>query len=224
MDQRTREGLKKAAAEAALRYLTPDAVLGVGSGSTVFFFIEALAHERPPIAAAVPSSLRTASLLRAAHLPVVDLNEVGAVDVYVDGADRVDPRLRLLKGAGGAHTREKILAVAARLFVCIVDEGKLAAELSGAGVPLEVLHVAVPAVRATLEAAGGTAVPRIGQVTDDGNAILDVSGLDLDEPERVEVELDAIPGVIECGLFARRPADLALCAGYAGVRTLSAAP
>ena len=212
---------KRAAARAALEYVQRGAVLGVGTGSTVAYFIAELAETRPPVRAVVASSEHTAALLRVAELPVVDLNEVGAVDVYVDGADQVDPQLRMIKGGGGAHTREKIVAAAAQLFVCIVDDAKMAGRLGGVPLPLAVLPFAKELVRRQVAAMGGTAAERPGFLTDDGHLVLDTSGLDLADPETMELLLDALPGVVECGLFARRPADVLLCGTADGVRVLS---
>lgn len=204
---------KRAAAEAAVEYVEPGATIGVGTGSTVALFIEALAGlpaDRRP-AAAVASSEATAAALLAAGIPVVE--PAATLPLYVDGADEVDPGLRLVKGAGGALTREKVLAASAELFVCIVDEAKVVARLGAAPVPLEVVPMAAAFVAARVAADGGQAVLRRGYVTDNGNVVLDVTGLDLSDPDRLEVELDAIPGVLECGVFARRRADLALVGG-----------
>jgi ribose 5-phosphate isomerase A len=213
------DALKLHAALAALSELPTDGVLGVGTGSTVERFIAALG--RPPaVRVAVPSSERTAALLEAAGVRLVGLEDALPLPCYVDGADEVDPALRLIKGGGGAHAREKVLATAARRFICIVDESKLVGRLGGAPVPLEVLPMARAAVERQVVALGGRPILRRGATTDAGNLLLDVTGLDLSDPEAVEVELDALPGVVECGLFARRPADLVLCAGSGGVRRL----
>jgi ribose 5-phosphate isomerase A len=211
--------LKLHAALAALSELPGHGVLGVGTGSTVERFIAALG--RPPaVRVAVPSSERTAALLEAAGVRLVGLEDALPLPYYVDGADEVDPALRLIKGGGGAHAREKVLATAARRFICIVDESKLVERLGGVPVPLEVLPMARAAVERQVVALGGRPILRRGATTDAGNLLLDVTGLDLSDPEAVEVELDALPGVVECGLFARRPADLVLCAGAGGVRRL----
>lgn len=212
-----KEAMKRAAALAALREVESGLVLGVGSGTTVGYFIAALTAEGVEVKAAVPSSERTAALLIAGHVPVVDLDEVDAVDLYIDGADQVDPALRLIKGAGGALTREKLVASAARRFVCIVDETKLAARLGDVPVPLEVLPSGRRFVMRAMAALGAQAIERAGVITDNGNLILDVNGLQLEEPERLELELDALPGVVECGLFTRRRADLVLSGTRNGV-------
>ena len=217
----TLDDMKRASANAALEYVLTGATIGVGTGSTAEFFIEALAARPGQIAAAVASSLAAAAALRAAGIRVVDLEEASSLPLYVDGADEVDPHLRLIKGRGGAHTREKVLATAAELFVCIVDESKLVDRLGGAPVPLEVVPMALPLVARRLTALGATVAERPGFVTDNGNAVLDAMELDLSDPEGLELELDAIPGVVECGIFARRRADVVLVGTAGGVRRLS---
>lgn len=226
----TRDEQKRAVAEAALAYVTPGMTVGVGTGSTAALFVELLAEHAGLVAAAVPSSEATAAGLRTAGVPVADLEQAPAPAVYVDGADAVDPRLRLIKGAGGALVREKVVASASALFVCIVDESKLTARLDGptgdhpegAPVPLAVVPMAAPLVSARVRALGGSAAARQGYRTDDGLAILDVSGLSLADPERLEAGLAAIPGVVENGIFARRRADVVLAGSDSGVRTLVA--
>ena len=216
----TRDEQKRAAAAAAIEYVTPGTTIGVGTGSTVACFIEELAARPELVAAAVASSGASAAALRAAGIAVVGLDEAPSSPLYVDGADEVDPRLRLIKGAGGALAREKVVASAAALFVCIVDESKLVERLGGAPVPLAVLPMATAIVARRVRALGGRPVTRPGYRSDDGAAILDVAGLDLSDPEGLEAELDAIPGVVECGIFARRRADVVLAGTSAGVRTL----
>jgi ribose 5-phosphate isomerase A len=220
MKQAAVEAMKRAAAEAALKYVRPGMTIGVGTGSTAAWFVAALARRCDEIVAAVASSEATAAALRAAGIAVVDLDAVGSVPLYVDGADEVDPELRLIKGGGGAHTREKAVATAADLFVCIVDETKLAQRLGGVPVPVEVLPESAEDVAVRLIALGGSPAARSGVVTDGGNAILDVTGLDLSDPEGLEVAIDAIPGVIENGIFARRRADVVLVGAPEGVRVL----
>jgi ribose 5-phosphate isomerase A len=216
----TLDEMKQAAAEAALEYVRPGTIVGVGTGSTAALFVAALARRRDEIEAAVASSEATAAALRAAGIPVMDLADAGALPLYVDGADEVDPRLRLIKGGGGAHTREKAVATASSFFVCIVDETKLAERLGGVPLPVEVLPEAIAAVAGRLVALGGAPAVRAGFVTDGGNAILDVTGLDLADPERLEVAIDALPGVVENGIFARRRADVVLAGAPGGVRVL----
>jgi ribose 5-phosphate isomerase A len=222
----TRDEQKRAAAAAAMAYVQEGMTVGVGTGSTAAFFIEELAA-RPKLAAAVPSSEASAAALRAAGVPLVGLGETPSLPLYVDGADAVDPRLRLVKGAGGALAREKVVASAAELFVCIVDESKLVERLgdpasgaAGVPVPLAVLPMAAAFVAERVRALGGTSAVRQGYRSDDGLAILDVTGLDLSDPERLEAELGVIPGVLESGVFARRAADVVLAGGDDGVRTI----
>jgi len=192
--------------------------VGVGTGSTVYFFIEALAGVKDSLVGAVASSAATAERLQGHNIPVLDLNEVGEVALYVDGADEADHRLRLIKGGGGALTWEKIVATASRRFVCIVDETKLVKALGAKPIPVEVLPMALRYVSGVLAAMGGKAVVREGFVTDNSNLILDVHGLAISDPARLEAELDHIPGVVGNGLFAHRPADVLLVGTGSGVR------
>lgn len=208
---------KKAAAEAALKYLEPDAIVGVGTGSTVNFFIDALATVRPRIRNAVSSSVASTKKLEALGIRVLDLNEAPEIPVYVDGADEVNHRLEMIKGGGGALTREKIIAAVARKFVCITDSSKVVDRLGGFPLPVEVLPMARSYVARELVKLGGRPVYRAGVVTDNGNQILDVSGLDLSVPAQVEDRINAIVGVVCNGLFARRGADILLIGGDAGV-------
>jgi len=199
----------RACAGAALRLVDPDQVLGIGTGTTVNVFIELLiASDRRP-AFAVASSVRTAHLLQAAGIEVMPLPESGRLLLYVDGADEVDAGLRLIKGGGGAHTREKVLAASAETFVCIADDSKLVPVLGGRPVPVEVLPFARNYVTRGLRAMGGHVVARAGFVTDNGNEVLDVHGLDLTDPAGIERAIDCVAGVVACGLFALRPADIA---------------
>jgi ribose 5-phosphate isomerase A len=228
----TRDDQKTAVAVAALAYVTPGATVGVGTGSTAARFIQELAARPGLVGAAVASSEASAAALRAAGIRVVGLDEAPAPSLYVDGADAVDPALRLIKGAGGALAREKVVAAACGLFVCIVDESKLVERLgdptadaeSAPPVPLAVLPMAVAPVAARVRALGGSPVARPGYLSDDGMAILDVGGLDLGDPERLEADLDAIPGVVESGIFAVRRADVVLVGSDHGVRTVGPAP
>jgi ribose 5-phosphate isomerase A len=211
---------KKAAAEAAVRHIDPDAVLGVGTGSTVNFFIDALAPLRHRIPGAVSSSEASTRRLEALGIPVLDLNDVDELPVYVDGADEVNHRLEMIKGGGGALTREKVIAAVARRFVCIADAGKRVNTLGAFPLPVEVIPMARSHVARELVKLGGRPVYRMGVVTDNGNQILDVAGLDLGAPALVEERLNNITGVVTNGLFARRPADLLLLAGAGGVEEL----
>jgi len=213
-----RAARKRAAAEQALRFLTPGKVVGVGSGSTVAFFIEALAARRSDFPRAVSSSERSSSLLRDAEIEVLDLNEADGIDVYVDGADEVDPALALIKGGGGALTREKIIAQASRQFVCIVDESKQVPVLGGFPLPVEIIPMARVLIAGELQDIGATVSLRDGFVTDNGNLILDAAGLRIDDPLELERRINQWPGVVTVGLFARRRADVLLVAGTTGVQ------
>ena len=218
----TLDDMKRASANAALEYVPTGATIGVGTGSTAEFFIEELAARPGLIAAVVASSEASAAALRAAGIRLLDPAAAPhPLPLYVDGADEVDPELRLIKGGGGAHTREKVLATAADLFVCIVDESKLVGRLGRVAVPLEVVPWAAAFVARRLTAMGASVSERPGFVTDNGNIVLDATGLELSDPEGLELELDAIPGVVECGIFARRRADIVLVGTAEGVRRLS---
>jgi ribose 5-phosphate isomerase A len=226
----TRDEQKRAAAAAAIAYVREGMSIGIGTGSTAAYFIEELAARPGLVAAAVPSSEASAAALRAAGIRMVGLDVTPSLPLYVDGADAVDPRLRLIKGAGGALAREKVVASAAELFVCIVDASKLVGRLgdpagspAGVPVPLAVLPMAAAFVAERVRALGGTSAVRPGYRSDDGLAILDVTGLDLGDPERLEAELGVIPGVLENGVFARRAADVVLVGADDGVRTITRA-
>lgn len=200
----------RASAGAALRLVDAGRLLGVGTGSTVNVFVELLvASDRRP-EAAVASSVRTAHLLRAAGIEVTSLPESGRIGLYIDGADELDAGLRLIKGGGGAHAREKVLAAAADTFVCIADGSKVVEALGGRPVPVEVLPFARSYVTRQLLGMGGRVVARAGFVTDNGNEVLDVHGLDLTDPVAAETAIECVAGVVACGIFALRPADLAL--------------
>ena len=213
--------LKQRAAEAALDYLADGAVVGVGTGSTVNYFIEALATVRQRVAAAVSSSEASTRRLAAHGIPVLDLNETADLGLYVDGADEATRALHLIKGGGGALTREKIVAAAARRFVCIVDEQKLVERLGRFPLPVEVIPMARRYVAGQLARLGGEPAWREGVVTDNGNHILDVHGLDIHDPVALEGEINQLAGVVTVGLFARRPADVLLVGTASGVVTLA---
>ena len=213
--------LKQRAAEAALDYLADGAVVGVGTGSTVNYFIDALAAVRQRVAAAVSSSAASTRRLAAHGIPVLDLNETADLGLYVDGADEATRALHLIKGGGGALTREKIVAAAARRFVCIVDEKKLVERLGRFPLPVEVIPMARRYVAGQLARLGGDPVWREGLVTDNGNHILDVRGLDIHDPVALEGEINQLAGVVTVGLFARRPADVLLVGTASGVVTLA---
>ena len=216
------EAKKRQAAEGALEQVEIGSVVGVGTGSTANHFIDALARIRHRIDATVASSEATAARLRERGLRVADLNSVDEVSVYVDGADECTCHRQLVKGAGGALTREKIIAAAARRFVCIVDDSKLVDVLGAAApVPVEVIAMARGYAARQLVSLGGNPFWREGAVTDNGNAILDVHGLDLVAPADTESILNQITGTVANGLFARRRADVVLVGTGSGIRTLS---
>lgn len=213
---------KRRAAVAALQYVEPGAILGVGTGSTVNLFIEELAARGLRPAAAVSSSQASTARLEAIGVRVVDLNEVTTpIPLYVDGADEATRARHLIKGGGAALTREKIVASAATRFVCIVDDSKLVTRLGRFPLPIEVIPMARELVARRLAARGSRPVWRSGCVTDNGNHILDVHDLQIVDPVSLERELDHIAGVVSVGLFAIRPADVLLIAGEAGVETIS---
>lgn len=215
------DALKKAAALAALDHIEPRTIVGVGTGSTVNHFIDGLAEMRGRITGAVSSSEASTRRLLAAGIRVFDLNDVDDIPVYVDGADEIDHGFAMIKGGGGALTREKIVAAVARRFVCICDETKRVERLGRFPLPVEVIPMARAHVTRRLEALGGHVVERAGFVTDNGNLILDVHGLAITAPAELESEIDHIAGVVTNGLFARRGADLLLLATPDGVRSLS---
>lgn len=211
---------KQEVARAALQYVRDDMVLGVGTGSTVNCFIDALAESNLRIASAVSSSESTTERLQAIGITVQDLNQSGSLDMYIDGADEFDAHGRLIKGGGGALTREKIVAEASRQFVCIVDESKRVGVLGKFPLPVEVIPMARSLVARRLTALGGRPEWRDGVTTDNGNWILDAHGMDLVDPVTMERTINDIPGVVTCGLFAIRGADVVLVAGESGVSTL----
>jgi ribose 5-phosphate isomerase A len=215
---------KRLVADAALEYVKADAVLGVGTGSTVNCFIEALAASKVRIAAAVSSSEASTALLGAAGFEVLELNQAGTLDLYIDGADEFDPHCRLIKGGGGALTREKIVAAASRKFVCIVDQSKKVGVLGKFPLPVEVIPMARSFVARRLVALGGQPEWREAFTTDNGNVILDVHNMDLLDPVGMERRINDIPGVVTCGLFALRPADIVLMATSSGVVKIQPPP
>lgn len=219
----SQEAAKKAAAEAALKYVEPGEILGVGTGSTVNFFIEALAAMKHDVPGAASSSEASSVRLKAVGIPVVDLNSAGSLSIYVDGADEVNHQLQLIKGGGGALTREKIVAAASRKFICIADESKLVRVLGKFPLPVEVIPMARSYVARELVRLGGMPSLREKFVTDNGNVILDVAGLSIADAAHLEAEIGLIAGVVTVGLFARRPADVLLLGSPAVVRELRAA-
>jgi ribose 5-phosphate isomerase A len=210
--------LKHRVGEAALEYVQPDSIIGVGTGSTVNCFIKALVNSGIRIEAAVSSSEATTRLLQAGGIEVVDLNQTGGLDIYIDGADEFDAHRRLIKGGGGALTREKIVAAASRTFVCIADASKQVGVLGAFPLPVEVIPLARSLVARKLVALGGQPEWRERFVTDNGNWILDVHNLDLVDPVGMEKTINNLAGVVTCGLFAMRPADVVLVATDAGIR------
>lgn len=218
-DQQLRQ--KEQVAEAALAWVRPDSVLGVGTGSTVNCFIEALAESGIRIEAAVSSSEASTERLQAHGFHVRELNLAGTLDVYIDGADEFDAHRRLIKGGGGALTREKIVAAASRKFVCIVDQSKKVGVLGKFPVPIEVIPMARSYVARQLVVMGGQPELRDGFVTDNGNVILDVHNMDLVDPVASEKQINNLAGVVTCGLFAIRPADTVLMATPSGVQEYS---
>ena len=213
----TQDEKKLRAARAAIGQIEPGGWIGVGTGSTTNHFIDALAEVRERIRGAVPSSRATAARLEAAGVPLAELSRTGRLPLYVDGADEATRRRELIKGGGGALTREKILAQASERFVCIVDDAKIVAGLGRFPLPVEVIPLALPVVAGEIERLGGRPVERAGFVTDNGNAILDVHDLPLGDPRAMEEALNQIPGVVTNGLFCRRPADRLLVGTEAGV-------
>ncbi|HEX5757182.1 MAG TPA: ribose-5-phosphate isomerase RpiA [Arenimonas sp.] len=204
---------KRLSAEKAIEYVEDGSIVGVGTGSTVAFFISALARIKDRIEGAVSSSERSTRQLQELGIPVLDLNAAGPLPVYIDGADECDPRGCLIKGGGGALTREKIIAQASRRFVCIIDAAKQVPVLGKFPLPVEVIPMARSLVGRELVALGGQPVWRQDCVTDNGNWILDVHNLHIADPVTLERQINQIPGVVTCGLFAARPADVVIVGG-----------
>ena len=219
----TQDEQKRLVAREALRYVVDDAWLGVGSGSTANFFIDELAKIRHRIKGAVASSTKTAERLKSHGIDVEDLNNVSDIPVYIDGADEVTARGAMIKGGGGALTREKIVAAVARKFICIADQSKLVDTLGRFPLPIEVIPMARSYVAREIVKLGGYPAWRLGFTTDNGNAILDVSDLAIRDPVEMEDRINAIAGVVTVGLFARRGADIILLGTPQGVDTLKPA-
>ncbi|MFS0825398.1 ribose-5-phosphate isomerase RpiA [Pseudomonas phoenicis] len=222
----TQDQLKQAVAQAAVDLILPKldarSVVGVGTGSTANFFIDALAQHKTAFDGAVASSEATAVRLKNHGIPVYELNSVDALEFYVDGADESDRHLNLIKGGGAALTREKIVAAVARTFVCIADASKLVPVLGAFPLPVEVIPMARSHVARELVKLGGDPVYREGVVTDNGNLILDVHNFEITDPRLLETQINAIVGVVTNGLFAARPADVLLLGTEQGVQTLNA--
>ena len=216
----TQDELKRKTAEHALEYIKNVPVIGIGTGSTVNHFINFLADLKYDIEGTVSSSIGTTELLKKAGLPVLDLNEVGEVEVYIDGADEVNPHKQLIKGGGGALTREKIITAAAKKFVCIADETKIVDVLGKFPLPIEVLPMARSYVAREMVKLGGQPVWRENCITDNGNQILDVHNLEILQPSELEKTINNITGVVTNGLFAMKPADIVLIGSQDGISTM----
>ena len=209
---------KQLSASAALEYIQMGDVVGVGTGSTVNCFIDALALIKSKVDGAVASSEATADRLRTHRIPVLDLGQVGTLPVYVDGADEATRHLHLIKGGGGALTREKVVAQASEKFVCIADQNKLVDRLGAFPLPVEVIPMAQSMVARKMASFGGQPVLRTGFITDNGNIILDIRNLDIENPVDMERRMNQIPGVVTVGLFALRGADVLLLGTDSGIR------
>ncbi|MBL8447686.1 MAG: ribose-5-phosphate isomerase RpiA [Zoogloeaceae bacterium] len=220
----TQDELKRAAALAALAYVADGIVVGVGTGSTANHFIDGLAARKDRIAGAVASSEASAQRLAAHGIPLLELNDVDRLPVYVDGADEIDGGMSMIKGGGGALTREKIVAAVADVFVCICDDSKRVSVLGGFPLPVEVIPMARRYVMARLTALGGLPRLRDGFITDNGHCIIDVAGLSITDPCDLECTINQIPGVVTNGLFAQRGADVLLLARPDGVMTITRSP
>jgi len=218
----TQDELKRAVAQAAIAYVPTDCIVGVGTGSTANYFIDELAKIKHRIQGAVASSEASAKRLQGHGIEVISLNDAGTLPVYVDGADEITHHLHMVKGGGGALTREKIVAAASRKFVCVCDSSKLVDVLGKFPLPIEVIPMARSYVARQLVALGGQPKLREGFTTDNGNLILDVQGLQILNPVELETTLNNITGVVTNGLFARRPADVLLLGTLEGVKTLTA--
>lgn len=217
----TQDEMKKAVGWAALGYVQPNTIIGVGTGSTVNCFIDALASIKDQIKAAVSSSEASTLRLKALGIPVMDLNEVDSFDVYIDGADEINGQMEMIKGGGAALTREKIVAAVAKRFVCIVDSGKVVEVMGRFPLPVEVIPMAREFVARELRKLGGEPVYRSGVITDNGNQILDVHGLQITNAKQLEEQINNIVGVVTVGLFAKRGADVALVGSPDGVKTIA---
>ena len=217
----TQDELKAAVGQAALAYVVPGSVVGVGTGSTVNCFIDALASMRSGIQGAVSSSERSTERLRALGIAVLDSNTVRSIPVYIDGADEIDPAGHMIKGGGAALTREKIVADIAERFICIADVSKLVQTLGNFPLPVEVIPMAAAQISRKLRALGGAPELRQGVVTDNGCQIIDVRGLRITDPRAMEAEINQWPGVVSVGIFARNKASVCLLGTAQGVKTMT---
>ncbi len=216
----TSDEKKRKVAKAALEYVVEDTIIGVGTGSTANYFIDVLATIKHKIEGAVASSDVTAERMKSHGIPVLELNSVNEISVYIDGADESNRYLHLIKGGGGALTREKIVAAVSQRFVCIADDSKLVGVLGKFPLPIEVIPMARSYVARELVKLGGKPIWREGFITDNGNLILDVHNLEIMEPVKLEAQLNEITGVVTNGLFAARPADVLLLGSNEGVKVL----
>ncbi len=216
----TQDEMKQAVAKAAIEYVETGTIIGIGTGSTANFFIDELAKIKGKIEGTVASSVASADRLKGHGIPVLDLNSVDSISVYVDGADESNKYLHLIKGGGGALTREKIVAAVSKKFVCIADESKLVSVLGKFPLPVEVIPMARSYVARQIVKLGGQPVLREGFTTDNGNVILDVHNMEIMEPVKLEETLNHITGVVTNGLFAKRPADVLLLGTKQGVKVM----
>ena len=216
----TQDEMKKAAAEAALEYVESGMVVGIGTGSTANHFIDLLASVKHKIDGTVASSVASEERLKSHGIPVMDLNNAGQLSLYVDGADESDKHLNLIKGGGGALTREKIVAGASDKFICIADDTKLVDVLGSFPLPVEVIPMARSYIAREIVKMGGQPELREGFTTDNGNIILDVRGLDILEPVKMEDDFNKLAGVVTVGIFARRPADVLILGASDGVKVI----
>jgi ribose 5-phosphate isomerase A len=223
MKKMTQDELKKAVGQAALAYVQPNTIIGVGTGSTVNHFIDALGTIKDQIKAAVSSSEASTARLKQLGITVLDLNDIDSFDIYVDGADEINPAMDMIKGGGAALTREKIVAAVAKKFICIADASKEVSVLGKFPLPVEVIPLAREHVARALRALGGKPVYREGVITDNHCQILDVHGLSITDPKGLEEQINQIPGVVTVGLFAHRGADVALIGTEQGVKTIERA-
>jgi ribose 5-phosphate isomerase A len=217
----SQDNLKQQAAQAALDYVTHQAIVGVGTGSTANFFVAELAKIKHKLDGCVASSEKTATLLKQSGIHVFDLNSVSDLPIYVDGADEITQHLHMIKGGGGALTREKIIAAVATKFICIADESKLVDVLGKFPLPVEVIPMARSHVGREMVRLGGSPALREGFKTDNGNLIIDVHDLNMSNPVELESTINQIPGVVTCGIFARRSADVLLLGTANGLKTLT---
>jgi len=218
----TQDEMKRAAAAAALKYVEDNTVIGIGSGSTANHFIDLLAESRIPLKGTVSSSVKSTKRLESHGIKVLELNQTGPLDLYVDGADESNAKFHLIKGGGGALTREKIVAAACAKFVCIADESKLVDVLGAFPLPVEVIPMAQSYVAREMVKLGGMPALREGFTTDNGNIILDISGLEITDPVALETKINQITGVVTVGLFASRPADVLILGTPGGAKVVKA--